>query len=163
MSSAGTQDNMRPFSHALPQKGTDVPASERSRKRLFAFLGSEPKFVWLNKGLRTLPKQLTGCTAQASYHDPECIERRKDDCSYRKRVEVTSARLPQIHGVVVASPKPYQARIEQRVPSVIAVSVTHTQHLLGWVYLRPRTLRLAVTKYKESNADYRRLAPVNSR
>lgn len=26
---------MRPFSHALPPKGTDVPASERSRKRLF--------------------------------------------------------------------------------------------------------------------------------
>ena len=35
MSSAGTQDNMRPFSHALPRKGTDVPALERSRKWLF--------------------------------------------------------------------------------------------------------------------------------
>jgi hypothetical protein len=36
-SSAATQDQMRPFSHALPHKGTDVAASERSRKWLFAF------------------------------------------------------------------------------------------------------------------------------
>lgn len=74
LSNACGVDDMRPFAHALEEKSSPVPHALSAAAKGFCVSGLDMRL-------------------RRHLHDPEHIEKREDESSYRERVEDSSASL----------------------------------------------------------------------